>query len=768
MQKMPLLTPTENISPAKALRWVLFLSAGCALALFLPALWQDGGRFALISDFNHQQIPFSMHSNWALRHGATNWDWYTDLGVPFLGAFGFYTLGSPFFWISFLFPPEAFPYLVGWLYMLKYVLAALMAFLWLKRYAKNPLWAVAGALLYAFAGFNSLNLMYYHFHEVMALFPLALYALDELLLEGRRGVFAFSIALCALVNYFFFFGEALFLLVYFLLRYPQKGWRGFWKNLKKAAPEALLGVLCAAVLLLPSALFIFNSPKAGQTLAADHFLLYPKERILLILKAFFFPPEAMIHQTIGEGFDFSSASLYLPCVGLGLLPAALKKPTVFRKPLGVLLLFMAIPVLNASFTLGNAFYYARWFYMPLLLMIVLTMQTLEEAPRRLCLQSLALVGSLTLLFSLLLSYGPLRPFLIHPESLSALTWTSLSGFIGTAVCLFLPPRRRAPAFLCLVVLFSVFTGQTSLRLYRGFHAEEQAAYARGYFQNLRHLPLVPPGDHEENYRFYTFDPGWNLSMIRHVPSVNSFTSTNSPATDEFFRAVGIEKIAASLFPEEPRDLLTLLSVRYLVETDLKPGYSLVTKRTSGIGDLWILENPAFIPLGFPLTHYLTKEALLDIPLPQRPAFLMDALVLPKGEKAPTHLSPMKSSLPPDPLSLAQEKRTQSVQNFWRTTDGFGGRANAPKATTYFFSVPWDRGWTAQVDGEPVPIRKTLGMMALDVPKGEHSVAFSYRTPGRLAGALISLFSTILLLYYTRRSRRGFKRTSHKNPKPPAR
>ena len=41
---------------------------------------------------------------------------FTKSGV--IGAFGFYQLGSPWFWCSVLFPPESFPWIVGILYFL--------------------------------------------------------------------------------------------------------------------------------------------------------------------------------------------------------------------------------------------------------------------------------------------------------------------------------------------------------------------------------------------------------------------------------------------------------------------------------------------------------------------------------------------------------------------------------------------------------------------------------------------------------------------------
>ena len=74
---------------------------------------KEKGIFTLYADFNNQQIPFNILANHAAKSGEVFWNWNIDLGSNFIGAFSFYNLGSPFFWITLLFPPKAFPYLAG-------------------------------------------------------------------------------------------------------------------------------------------------------------------------------------------------------------------------------------------------------------------------------------------------------------------------------------------------------------------------------------------------------------------------------------------------------------------------------------------------------------------------------------------------------------------------------------------------------------------------------------------------------------------------------
>lgn len=71
-------------------------------------------------------------------------------------------------------------------------------------------------MLYAFSGFQCCNLVFYHFHDAVALFPLLLIGLEKLQTEKKKGWFAFGIFMNALVNYIFFVGEAIFVIVYYI------------------------------------------------------------------------------------------------------------------------------------------------------------------------------------------------------------------------------------------------------------------------------------------------------------------------------------------------------------------------------------------------------------------------------------------------------------------------------------------------------------------------------------------------------------------------
>ena len=166
----------QNHFPRRWLLLAFVLNFAIAAAALLPYMIRDGGLLLVAADFDAEQLSYNMLCNNAIKSGEVLWNWRIDIGSDFVSSFSFYTLGSPFFWLSFLFPASAFPYLVGWIYVLKYAVAGLTSFAYFRRSASEKS-ALLGSVLYAFSGFSCINVVFYHFHDVIALFPLLMLSL---------------------------------------------------------------------------------------------------------------------------------------------------------------------------------------------------------------------------------------------------------------------------------------------------------------------------------------------------------------------------------------------------------------------------------------------------------------------------------------------------------------------------------------------------------------------------------------------------------------
>ena len=67
----------------------------------------------------------------------------------------------------------------------------------------------------------------------------------------------------------------------------------------------------------------------------------------------------------------------------------------------------------------------------------------------------------------------------------------------------------------------------------------------------------------------------------------------------------------------------------------------------------------------------------------------------------------------------------------------------------FFSVPYNKAFTAYVDGSPVEIERVFnGLSAVYVPQGDHSISFRYEIPGFKIGCMVTAGAAGVLIIYT--------------------
>ena len=95
-----------------------------------------------------------------------------------------------------------------------------------------------------------------------------------------------------------------------------------------------------------------------------------------------------------------------------------------------------------------------------------------------------------------------------------------------------------------------------------------------------------------------------------------------------------------------------------------------------------------------------------------------------------------------------ERRKNASSKFEYSGSGFASEITLTSDQLVFFSVPYEDGWTATVNGQPAEIEKvSYGFMAVKADAGDNVIKFSYETPGLKTGFIISLGSLLLLGIY---------------------
>ncbi len=755
--------------------FVLALIIGAVI--FLPFLILDQGYFIYYGDFNVQQVPFYRLCHEAVRNGEWGLNWYTDLGVNFIGSYSVYGLGNPFFYLTLLFPLKAVPYLMAPLLILKLATAAVTSFGYFKRFTKDDRYALLGALLYAFSGYSIYNIFFNHFLEVVAFFPLLLIGMEEFMVNGRRGLFALTVALNAVVNYYFFFGEVLFVVLYFIIRCVRgKEFRFTFSRFFLLGFEAVIGFALGAVILTPSILYILGNPRTSQFLLGWSGIFYGNvQRYGLILSSLFFPPDVPAYPNLfpDSNAKWSSVSLFLPMVSLsGVLAFFRREKKHWAKTILRLCLLLAlVPIFNSAFSAFNSAYYARWFYMPILIMALATAKALEEGSERdfhfgmtFTLIPVALFGLIGIFPSYEDGEVVFGQLIEYPIRLLSYLFVVVAGLTLLAMVLKLR-KKKALFFRVTTVALSFMIAFTSILM---------MSFGKG--GSLSHTRVVDMGidgadqftfleaDSENFYRIDMFNDGeeWcmdNFPMFWFLPTIQTFHSVVSGSIFTFYDSIGYDRNVASRPSLQYEGLRVLTSVKYLLsyegdEDAAKqiPSYYQYVASENGFD---IYENQAFVPMGFAYDYYCTEEDFEDFYEKSRDLLMVKAVMLTDEQiekygdlltKLPLDEYPQKTD--EKMLSLAEEKNALSCDSFTYGSDGFTATCHFEKDTLVFFSVPYESGFTATVNGEPVTVENVNnGFMAVEVPAGEAVIVFQYETPGLMLGLWITLGALLVLVLY---------------------
>ena len=808
-----MLKPKNNTlgpKPKEHYGMAFFLAFLGACALFIPYILQDQGYFLFYGDFNVQQVPFYKLAHQAVREGAFGWSFGTDLGANFIGSYSFYLLGSPFFWLTLPFPTDFVPHLMGPLLILKFACASLAAYAFITRFVRNKNYAVIGGLLYAFSGFSVYNIFFNHFHEAIILFPLLLLSLEWLMCKEHYAPFIFMVALCAVSNYYFFFGMALFTVIYFICRVFSPGWDLFQNSacMKRdlgriglVVIEAILGVLISAFMLLPAILAITGNTRIDSFLTGWNGIVYSRTQIYsYILQCFFFPPDLPARPVFFPDADvkWSSVAGWLPVFGMtGVISFLAAHKGSWLKRLTVTCVIIAfVPIFNSAFSAFNYSYYARWFYMPLLLFALMTVMGLEDKTVNWKIGWRWSLG-ITLFFVAAVGLFPKGQYADGSFSGFGLYTDGYQDrFLVTsavaAVCLLLIPAlyglkkhwpkdfSRVTMVLVLVisvVYSSYFVGMGKQSSYSTndfiiphlLQGYDDMTLANAYGKN-------EPAYEIDDLRTDVYEGMDNVAMFFGMSGINAFHSIVPGSVMEFYDYVGVERTVATRPETDEYALRGLLSVKYIFDyaDDTKQfvdeydnpkiqGFSLVeTENGNTQNGYYIYENNNFVPYGFTYDKYVTKEFCDQIAEGYRAELMLDAIVLtPEQETRYGHLltngQDCDADTYMDRLTISQyfqncrKRATTACSSFETHKKGFTAKTTLKKDNLVFFSIPYDEGWSATVDGVSVPVEKVnVGFMAVPV-KGdgmEHTIEFTYHTPGLSLGFAVSggaLLATALFL-----------------------
>ncbi len=716
-----------------------------ALIAILSLGWiyiADKGIFTLRDDFNVQQIPFTYMAHNTLLEGLDGWCWNLDLGTSLIQGLSFYNLGSPFFWVTMLLPTNAFPYVVGILYIIKYIVAGMTAYIYINLFTKRQELAVFGALLYAFSGFQASNLLFYHFHDVVAFFPIMLYGLEKAMADKRNcKIFIFSVFLNAILNYYFFVQEAVFLLMYFIARFLNGSFKEIIQKVFRCGLSCLLGIGMSAVLFLPNIMFILSNPRSQGTLSLSRFTI-SAQYLFLVIKGFLFPGEAMHDHSSIINNEWSSTSIYMPLFGIAL---ALSYLFTKKDWLSGLLKFMfiasIIPIVSSAFLMFTEST-RRWWFMFSLIIALASALCLEKREEFKITKGVFINIAVLILFYIIVRKLPLyhtdtQLLVYHPVRMTVYLIFVIIGLILSFVFLKLK-KLHIKSIIAFVAVFAILSTASTAALYK-----RNSTSAEDYKTILELASKLENFD--EQYRYN--DSSNMVSMLGSVAGTSSFCSTVNYSILELDYIFDYHEYVRRMDKNLVKGLPELLGAKYKITDKKSEGDNSVKTINTRDKTFYIVENAA-CPIGFAVDSYILYDDVKKIEKENRAIALLDAAVIYAADAE--RISTIVSKLEINEVDLeksiedyVKEAESRAVSDFSRNSKGFKCNTNYSEDSLVYFSVPYDKGWTAYIDGAEVEFVNSCGMILLPVSKGEHNIEFKYNTPGLKFGMYISIVSILV-------------------------
>lgn len=757
-----------------------------AIIMFLPFIIANGGVFTFYGELNVQQIAFYELAHNAILEGNISWSGTTDLGANFIGVYSSYVLGSPFFWITLLFSNDLIQYLMGPFLIIKFALASLTACVYLHRYVKNKNYAIMGGVLYAFSGFAIYNIFLGHYFEPIIIFPLILSALDAYVLDKKRGFLVVAIFASCIVNYSFVVGQLVFVAVYTIVRFATGSYKSSVKEGLLLIFEIILGIIMAMILLLPAVSYVLSCMRDGGIINGVNALVYEDSvHYLDIIQSLFFPVDVSTRTATS---NLSAVGAWLPLFGMtGVFAWMQQKRKHWLKKLLYILFFVAfVPILNSIFSLFSEDYSAVWYYILTLMMVLATILSLENDHvnfKRAIKYCTFVTVLLTLACGLVPNTTEVGGEFIttlgisdNPERFwwyAGLVFISIS--ILTCIIRFIP-KEKTQKYL-IISLTIICTAQGMYFISDGVEKVSYInEYVTPYELDINTLDI----DDLANVRSDFYSVNGNDSMFIDIPSIQAFYGSVSGSIMDFYDYLDVDCENYLNLSTSDYVIRAITSVRWLFDdveddqlfgttdydTPLMVGFHYYG--TESGYDIW--ENLYYISMGFEYDSYITVSETENLSSEEKQLLMLKTAVVQDEDEEIWAKYFNKYNI--NEAIFSQDlyytdciaRASSTVDNFTYTNTGFTAISNSDEDRMIFFSVPYDSGWTAYVDGVETEILQTnIGFMSIYVPaKQNSSIQFVYRTPGLNIGIVLTATAILIFVFYIRFSKVLFKTNKKTN------
>ena len=265
---------------------IILTIVGFGVIFGLSGIYPFGSHSITLLDFDGGYIPV-YYKLWDVLHFKSTplFDWNLGTGLNSFGSLIGNGFISPLCWIIAIFPRESVPHTISYVYLLKMVFITVMAYIGIGKIMPKTegKYKMIFSLLYSVSAFSflmSTNLLYL---DSIALFPILVYSLKELLDKGKWRLYMIILTLTLLMNYYIAWLDLLFIVfttgLYLLIMKPD--------NRKEKAVKVLvctlMSLFISCILFLPGFMLARSSARMANNTSDATIFKYFKDKFIYLM-----------------------------------------------------------------------------------------------------------------------------------------------------------------------------------------------------------------------------------------------------------------------------------------------------------------------------------------------------------------------------------------------------------------------------------------------------------------------------------------------------
>lgn len=768
---------------------LLTFSGILLLIIIIFSKFISGNSYYLFKDIGSDSLnqvypQFKLITRIFSREGFPLYSFGAGMGSNVMSFFS-----DAFVWIVIFFGYNNVAHTIIFMELAKIILAGLFFYQVLKYWKFSATVRIMGALLYSFSGFMIVGGGWTMFSSEACYFALLLLSFEMLYHENKWYLFPVPIALFASFQPFYLYLYGFFLVLYFLFRHfnsEDPSWKKLTVMAFKMTLLSILGLMISSFFLFNNLNILLNSPRVGghggyfdQLRSTPLFFIENKVHyITAVLRL-------LANDMIGNGSNFRGWYNYLeaPMFYIGLLPVLLmpqiflvlnlRKRIIYAILLGLFLIAVVFPHFRYTFWLFTGDYYRGLSFLISLIFLLYSLQALQNIDswgnKNIVLLAVTLIVLLVVLYYPYANMegfidervqGAVRNFLVLYTSLIVLRkylknnpWPQyiLLGFIVIEMGYFdyhtvndrvvmeksdLREKTGYNDYSLDAVNFINDRDKGFFRINKdsmcnpAIHGSINDAEVQGYYGTSMYNSFNP-----KYYIFFQEEMGiiekGKEFQTRWAPGLSSRPLLLNLASNKYFLKVS----AHSQYPTFGYDYLATL------------------------GNVQVLQNKHYLPLGFTYDHYLLKSDFQKITGLAKETALYKAVVIEDKDDETTGKYLEKMNLHDTSSVMTLDVYFKDIDNLKTDTlritefrqNRIKGKIDLKNPKMLFFSIPYDEGWHLLVDGKEVKsIVLNIGFFGSVIPTGLHSIELYFKPLHYDTGIYLSMagiFIYLLMLAY---------------------